>query len=118
MGRIGGTLFAKVNGAQVKTKGSWTYNLGNPKREQVVGSDGVHGYKELPQVPYCDGIITDQPDLDVSALQNIVDGDIILELANGKTVAFRNACYAADGDVTTEEGEIQVRFEAEGAREL
>ena len=118
MSRIGGTIFFKADGVQYKAKGNWTYNLGNPKREQIVGADGVHGYSEKPQVPMIEGAITDDATLDVSLLQNLVDADVILELANGKTVAMDRSAYTADGDITTDEGEIQVRFEGFNAREV
>ena len=34
--------------------------------EAIVGSDGIHGYKEVPQVGFIEGEITDRSDLDES----------------------------------------------------
>jgi len=117
-GRISGIIFVKADGVQYKAKGSWTYNLGQPKREMIVGSDGPHGYKELPQAASLSGVITDQGDLDVATLLNLTEVDLVLQLANGKSVAFDRGTFTADGDITTEEAEIQVEFMAEKAKEI
>lgn len=109
--RRAGTVFVKVNGVQYDAKGNWTYNPGSVKREALVGADRVHGYKELPQVPFVEGEITDAGTLDSIAFRNIVDATVTLELANGKVFILRDAWYAADGDTQTEEANTQVRFE-------
>lgn len=115
--RRAGTIYFKVDGAQYDAKGSFTYNLGSPKRETILGADRVHGYKEMPQAPFIEGEITDRGDLDVAALQAVDDATVTLELANGKTIILRNAWYAADGDIGTEDANIQVRFEGHQAEE-
>ena len=108
---VGGTLFFKVNGEAYQVKGNWTYNTGQPKREAIVGMDSVHGYKETPQAPKLSGQITDKPGQSTDSLKNVTDGDLMLEMANGKVFALRNSFYVADGDITTEEGEVQVEFQ-------
>lgn len=113
-----GTLFVKSNGVIIEAVGNFTYRLGLPKREMMVGPDGVHGFKELPQVPFIEGEARDSDELDVAALQNTVDATITLELANGKTIVLREGAYTADGDVQTEEGNIQLRFEGKSAEEV
>lgn len=109
--RIGGVLFLKVNGVQYQAKGNFTYNLGINKKEGVAGIDGVHGYKETPVVPFIEGAMTDYSDLDLAAFQKAYDAQVTLEVANGKTITLGQAWYAGEGNVTTEEGEIAVRFE-------
>lgn len=116
--RRAGILFLKVNGATQDAKGNFTYNLGRGKREAIVGADKVHGYKEMPQVAFIEGEITDASSLNLAALLATDDATVTLQLANGKVVVLRNAWYAADGNAQTEEGNIQVRFEAESAEEI
>ena len=111
--RIGGTLQIKSNGLPIYAKGEFTYNTGRPKREKVVGMDVVHGSKSMPQVPFIEGATSDRPDVDTEAIKNTEGATVILVLNNGKTVILRNADYSADGDTTTEEGEIQLRFEGD-----
>lgn len=92
-------------------KGEFTYNLGLPKREAIVGRDGIHGFKETPQVAYVEGSITDRGTLDVAALAKGTGLTITLQLANGKTIVLGNAYFAADGAIKTDEAEIEVRWE-------
>ena len=109
--RVCGKIFIKANGTQYKAKGSWTYNLGKDKREAVVGADSVHGFKAMPQVPFIEGTITDDSNLSLETLLDLTDATVILELANGKIISLNEAFWAADGNVSTEEGEIEARFE-------
>lgn len=109
--RRAGLLFVKIDGEQYDAKGDFTWNPGQPKRDAIVGPDQVHGYKELPKAPFIEGALTDAGTLDIANLQNIDDATVTLQLANGKTVVLQEAWYCADGDVTTEEAEIQLRFE-------
>ena len=116
--RIGGIIFLKVDGQLHKAKGSFTYNIGEGKREGIVGHDSVHGYKELPQIPMIEGAITDDSQLNLEALLRTQDATITLELANEKIIVLRDAWYAGDGNVTTEEGEIEVKFEGMDGEEI
>lgn len=117
--RVGGLIFVKVNGDVLKAKGAFTYNLGSPKREAVLDAGGgVAGYKESPQVPYIEGAATDSDSLDLKGILETKDATVTLELANGKTIVLRQAYYAGDGEVGTEEGELQIRFEGFSAEEI
>lgn len=118
MGRRAGILFVKVDGVQYDAKGSFTYRINRTKKEMIPGQDNVHGFKEAIQVPFIEGMITDAQDLDLPAFFAISDATVTLNLANGKTIVLRNACYSGDGDVTTEEAEVQVRFEGESGEEI
>lgn len=107
-----GKIYVKINGDLKDAKGDYTYNLGKPKRDAIIGADGVHGYKETPQVPSIEGAITDAPNLSLADLTTVDDATVTLELANGKTIVLNNAWYAGEGSVTTGESEIAVRFES------
>ena len=109
----------QVDGVTYDISGSnVSYNLGQPKREAIVGPDGVHGYKEMPQVPFVEGDFTDRGSLDLAALTNIVDGTVSLQLANGKVIMLRNAWYAGEGTGNSEAGNIVFRFEGLSAEEI
>ncbi|WP_431282722.1 phage tail tube protein [Humitalea sp. 24SJ18S-53] len=113
-----GTITFKVNGAQQDAKGVFTYNLGKPKLTAIVGADRVHGFSSAVQVPFIEGMITDSSDLDVASLLSLRDGTVTLDLANGKTIILRTASYAGEGNITTEQGEIAVRYEGLEAIEM
>ena len=116
--RIGGMISLKINGDMYFAKGNFTYNLGKPKKEGVVGSDRVHGYKEVPQVPFIEGEITDRNELNLEDLVTLDDATATLELANGKVIMLREAWYAGEGTGNTEEGNIALRLEGMSAEEV
>jgi hypothetical protein len=116
--RVGGIIEVKANGELYSAKGSFTYNLGRPKRDPVVGSDSVHGYKEMPQAPSLEGAITDNEDLSLNALLTLKDATVTVRLANAKIIVFKDAFYSGDGNVTTEEGEIEFKISALSAEEI
>lgn len=110
--RRAGTIYLKVDGRQYDAKGSFTYNLGLAKRDGIIGSDGVHGYKETPQIAFIEGAITDSFELSLEELATLDNATVTLDLANGKTIVLSNAWFAAESSVTTEEAEIGIRFES------
>lgn len=116
--RRAGILYFKVDGTIYDAKGNFTYNLGAPKREAVVGSDAVHGFKETPQVAFIEGELTDSANLNLEQLVKLDDVTATLELSNGKVIVLRNAWYAGDGNVQTEEANIQLRLEGKSAEEV
>ncbi|MDR9749847.1 phage tail tube protein [Pseudomonas sp. SZMC_28357] len=116
--RVGGIISLKINGDMYFAKGDFTYNIGMPKKEGVVGSDRVHGYKETPQIPFIEGEITDRQEMSLEDLLNTTDATITLELANSKVIVLREAWYASEGTGNTGEGNIAVRFEGMSAEEV
>lgn len=116
---LGGTFSVKINGVLQSAKGQFTYNLGAPKHEAVLASNGtVAGFKRIPMTPFIDGEFTDSRDFDVKALTEISGAEITLELLNGKVVILSGAIWASDGTINTEEGAIPVRFEGLSAEEF
>jgi len=118
MQRVGGIIFLKINSQQMRAKGNFTYNLGKPLREGVVGSDVVHGFKETPQIPFVEGEITDGADMSLETLLATTNATVTLELANGKVIVLREAYFAGEGTGNTEEGNIAFRFEGISAEEI
>jgi hypothetical protein len=118
MSRIGGMISLTIDGQQYDAKGNFTYSLGIPKKEMVVGADRIHGYKEIPTVPFIEGEITDNAEISMANLRAVKDATILLKLGNGKTINLRNAIEASDGVGNTEEGNQSVRFEGMSAEEI
>ena len=115
---VAGALSFQANGETFRMKGSWTYNIGGVKRDAIVGGDGVHGYKETPQVPFIEGAVTDGKSLVLEDLLNLRDATFTLHLRNKKVIELRNGWFAGEGTVNTEESEISVRFEGLDAKEV
>jgi hypothetical protein len=116
--RKGGIIQVQIDGEVYDARGNWTYNLGRSKREAIIGADAVHGYKEMPQVAFIEGEITDRGSLDLSALAVMEDATVTLSLANGKVVVLRDAWFAGEATGNSEEGNIAARFEGLGGEEI
>jgi hypothetical protein len=116
--RVAGLIQVQVDGEIYDAKGSWSYNLGRPKREAVIGADGVHGFKETPQPAMIEGALTDRGTLDLAALATGRDLTVSLTLGNGKLIVLRDAWFAGEGTGTSEEGEVAVRWEGANAEEV
>ncbi len=118
MARVGGIIELKINGQVYSAKGNFTYNLGRPVREAVIGADTVHGYKETPQAAFIEGEITDSAEISLESLVGTTDATVYLRLANGKVVVLSSAWFAGEGTGNTEEGNIAVRFEGMNGEEV
>ena len=118
MSRRAGVLFLKVNGTQYDVVGEVTYNLGRAKREALVGLDGVHGHKEMPQAPFIEATLRDRPGLDMNSLLLLDAATVVAEVANGKAIVLRNAWFEGDGTVNAEEATITARFVGLQAEEV
>lgn len=110
--RRAGIIYLRIDGTLQEAKGEFTYDLGAPQRNAIVGADGIHGYSETSKQAYIEGAITDSSGLDLARLVELDDVDVTLELNNGKTILLPAAWYAGSGQVTTSEAQIPVRFES------
>jgi len=117
-GLIAGIIELKINGRIQQAKGNFTYNLGKPKLEMIIGADTPHGFKGTPQAPKIEGEITDRSDLDVEGLVTLREATVTLSLANDKVIVLKRASYTGDGDVQTEEANIQAVFTGFSAEEV
>jgi hypothetical protein len=113
-----GLITLQINGEVQDAKGNFTYNLGRPARESIIGADTVHGYKETPQVAFIEGEITDRQTLDLAALVLVREATVTLALGNSKLIVLNDAWFAGEGTGNTEEANIAVRFEGSGADEI
>ena len=118
MNAIGGIISLIVDGVTLSAKGDFTYNLGVNKREIVIGADGIAGYTLTPQPAHIEGAMTDSATLDLKALLEVNDATLYLKVANGKKIALYGAVFTGDGNVTTGEGEIAVRWDGDKAEEI
>lgn len=108
--KVGGTIFVKVDGRTLRVRGDWSMQPGDVKRDGVVGSDGVHGYVEKPQLPYLEGDVTIGAE-DMKALRSITNATITCQYGAGRVGVLREAWYAGEGVENLTEGSSTVRFE-------
>jgi hypothetical protein len=116
--RIAGIATVKYNGTQIPIKGKWKFDINPTKREGIAGQDSVHGYKEMPKVPHCQGDVSYTAGVSIETLRAIDGATVTLELANGRVIVFQNAWYSDTSEVDTEEGSFPVKFESYSAQEI
>jgi hypothetical protein len=110
-GPIAGTAFLKVDGNQYPLKGNFTVSSSALERAGIAGQDYVHGYQELPRVPYIEGDVSTLPEINLETVDATVDATVTAELINGKVYVLRNAWCKGPLDINTRDGQFRVRFE-------
>jgi len=116
--RIAGTAWFKSDGAILPLKGNFTVSPSPVERAGIAGQDYVHGFSELPRVPYIEGDVSTTVDLSTEAIVAMVNVTITAELANTHTYVLKEAWFAGPQDINTREGQMRIRFEGTSCDEL
>jgi hypothetical protein len=116
--RIAGIAYLKVDGRQYPLKGDFTVSPSRFTREGIAGQDRVHGFKELPRVPFIEGAISTTDEVSTETLDGITDATVTAELANGKVYVLTKAWTVSGFEIDTAEGQFPVRFEGETCEEI
>ena len=116
--RIAGVAYLKVDGAQYPLKGGFTVSPSDTEREGIAGQDYVHGYKEMPRVPFIEGDVSTVPELSIEDINAVTNATVTAELANGRVYVLSGAWCTNATEIDTEEGQFTVRFEGLRCREL
>jgi hypothetical protein len=116
--RIAGIAFLKVDGQIYPLKGNFTVSPSALERAGISGQDFVHGYSEMPRVPFIEGDVSLVPDLSMTAVEAVVNSTITAELANGKVYVLREAWCRSALELNTREGQTRVRFEGVSCDEI
>lgn len=116
--RFAGTAFLRVNGKPFALRGNFTVSASPIERTMMAGQDQVHGYQELPRVPYIEGDISTLRDLRLSELDGQTNVTVVAELANGKLYSLVGATCKAALENNTRDGQVRVRWEGLSCEEL
>lgn len=117
--RLGGITILTIDGRRYMIRGNVTSNIGQPKREAIVGLDGVHGYKETPQAPKLSCDMGDSPNINLKdEILNMTSSTVQVELPNGKIHMYEEAFYDGDGNVESEDGKLDFSISAIRADEV
>jgi hypothetical protein len=92
-------------------RGNFTVSPSVTERTMLAGQDRIHGYQELPRVPYIEGDISTVPDLNLFDLEQQVNVTVIAQLANGKQYSLGEASCKANLEANTRDGQVRVRWE-------
>jgi len=109
--RFAGIAFLSVDGNQYQLRGNFTVSPSPVERTMIAGQDGVHGYQELPRVPYIEGDLSTVPGLNFEDLLTQVDSTVIAQLANNKQYTLQGATVKGGFELNTRDGQARVRWE-------
>jgi hypothetical protein len=108
--RIAGVAFLQRDGVAYALRGSLKIMPLDRTKEGIAGADGVHGYREVPVVPFIEAQVT-AASFAVKGLQGVTDSTIRAETADGKVYLLSNAWFAGAAEYEAQEGSVTVRFE-------
>ena len=111
-GPIAGTAYLKIDGNQVALKGNLTVSGSAWERTGIAGQDNVHGYQELPRVPYIEADVSTVPaQITTEELDLLTDVTVQADLVNGFTYVLRNAWTKGPIEINAADGQFRIRFE-------
>ena len=116
--RIAGIAFLKVDGRQYPLRGNFTVSPTAVERAGIAGQDYVHGYSELPRVPFIEGDVSLDPALAMEDVERTISATVTAELANGTIYVLREAWCRSAFDLNTHDGMVRVRFEGASCDEV
>jgi hypothetical protein len=116
--RIAGVAFLKVDGNQYPLKGNFTVSPSAVERAGIAGQDYVHGFSELPRVPFIEGDVSLVPGLSMDDVSAVINATVTAELANGKVYVLREAWCKDALELQSREGQVRVRFEGVSCDEV
>ena len=108
--RVAGTMYVKVDGEQLEISGGFECPLMDVKREAVMGSAGVAGYKETATKPYVKMTAVFTPEFPLEALQNGTAMTLTCELANGRVYTLSDAFVENEAAAKGDDGTIDLEF--------
>lgn len=116
--RIAGIAFMKVNGGLYPLRGNFTVSPSALERTGIAGQDYIHGYSELPRVPFIEGDVSLDPALSIEDVEAATNVTVTAELANGRVYVLREAWCRSALELNTREGQTRVRFEGVSCDEI
>ena len=116
--RFAGIAFLMVDGNQLPLRGNFTVSPSSVERTMIAGQDGVHGYQELPRVPYIEGDISLTPEVNLEDIEQQTDVTVIAQLANQKQYTLSSATCKAALEGNTRDGQARVRWEGVFCEEI
>src|SRR5215813_9065077 len=115
---IAGIGSLTLDGQQLAVKANMTISPDPYEREGIAGQDRVHGYREMPRVPYIEAEISMQVAQRMRALVDKVNSTLVAQIADGRVFSLRNCWYKGATEINSQEGQYRARFEGFTCREI
>lgn len=109
--RFAGKAYLTVDGKLMALHGNFTVSPIGFERTMIAGQDFIHGYQELPRVPFIEGDLSAVPQISMAEIADMSDGEVVAELANNKTYTLFGAICKGGLEQNTRDGTFRVRWE-------
>src|SRR5215471_2983267 len=106
--RFAGTALVMVDGIQIALRGNLTISPSSVERTMIAGQDRVHGYQELPRVPFIELDMSTVQEINLEDLEQQVNVTVIAQTANFKQYTLANASCKAGFEANTRDGQARV----------
>jgi len=116
--RFAGIAFLMIDGDQLPLRGNFTVSPSAVERTMIAGQDRVHGYQELPRVPYIEADISALPGLSLEDLEAQRDVTVVAQLANNMQYTLAGATCKSAFEENTRDGQFRVRWEGLWCEEI
>lgn len=116
--RFAGLAFLMVDGNQYALRGNFTVSPSSLERTMIAGQDYVHGFQELPRVPWIEGDLSAIPELSLEDLEAQTDVTVVAQLANRKQYTLQNATCKGALEENARDGQLRVRWEGLNCEEI
>lgn len=108
--RIAGTCFFKVDGEQLELSGKAEAPMTTKKRETLVSTTGVAGYKEEHRTPYLKATFFIPTGFPRAKLDDSDNMSITTEFANGEVYTLSGAFVVGEPSYDSEAGTAEYEF--------
>src|SRR5262245_53516709 len=115
---IAGTACLNVNTQWMAVRGRFTVSPSAVERARLAGQDGVHGFQELPRVPWIEADLSTVPEMSLEALEAETDVTVVAQLANCIQYTLYGATCKAGFEANTRDGQVRVRWEGLACEEI
>jgi hypothetical protein len=116
--RFAGIATLSVGSIQIWVRGNFTVSATALERTMLAGQDGIHGYQELPRVPWIEADLSTVPGLRVADLMAETNVTVTAILANGYTYTLTGATCKGGMENNTRDGQMRVRWEGLACQEF
>lgn len=111
LGRLAGVAYLFIDGTAYQVVSDAKYSPTRFERETLKGMDGIHGFKEMPSAGFIGAKVRDNGSMTAGDFNAMTNSEVILQLANGKTVSGNPMWNTSAVEVDAAEAVFDVKFE-------
>ncbi len=109
--RIAGVAHLTVGNQQMFVRGNFMVSPSVVERTMIAGQDTIHGFQELPRVPYIEADISTMPGFLLESMLDDTNTTVIALLANGMQYTLTGGVVKGGFENNTRDGQVRMRWE-------